>query len=596
MQLQRHFAYYATTSALLATLSGCGSMHMPSMPSMSLPSMSSLNPFGDSKPKASAPPFEVEVLAINDLHGHLEPTPFRIPDPDHPGQMRTIMAGGIPALGTLVAQERARTPDFVFVGVGDLIGASPLLSALWRDEPTVDAMNGMGMAFSSVGNHEFDQGKDELQRMQRGGCGSNRPQKACKFARRYAGAKYTWLAANVIEDRTDKPLLPAYAIREFQGVKIGFVAAVLEDTPRVVVPSGVVGLRFEDEADSINRIVTRLKGMGVNSVVALIHQGGETPDHFAVQDCSTLRGDIVGITRRLDPAVVAVLSGHTHQGYNCRVNNTVVTQADAYGHLATRLTLSVDKASASVVGVKANNLVVDATALAPDPAMQKILDRAREITEPVIKQPVAQLAVPQLTLDTPGGNDKGSGESTLGDVVADAQLAATRIYGAQIAITNRGGLRAPLPDHVPAIDNSVSWGDVTASQPFNNTLQVMTLSGAQLRTLLEQQWLRHTNAQFVLQISNGFSYRWKASAPVGNRVLDMKFEGKPVRADGAYRIAVNNFLAEGGDGFVVLKEGTNRLAPGVLDSDALADYLKASADRGKPAGWAQPQGRIVRVD
>lgn len=593
MQLNCRPACTALVAATLATLGGCSAFHMPSMPSMpSLPSMSALNPFSGPATPAT-PPFEVEVLAVNDFHGNLEPTRFAVPDWANPGQSKIIQAGGIAALGTLVTQERAGHANFVFVGVGDMIGASPLPSALWRDEPTVDALNQMGLAFTSVGNHEFDNGKEELMRMQRGGCASNRPQKACHYARKYAGAKFQWLAANVIDERMDRQLLPPSVVREFNGVKIGFVAAVLKDTPRVVVPSGVTGLRFEDEADAINRNVARLKEQGVNSVVALIHQGGETPDSFDTPDCSTLRGDIVNITKRLDPAVVAVLSAHTHQGYTCVVNGRSVSQAGAYGHLATRLLLQVDKASQTVISAKATNLVVDPAALPADPAMNKILERVHSISEPVIKQPVARLAVEQLTLTTPNGDEKGSGESALGDVVADAQLAATRSFGAQIAFTNRGGIRLPLPDR-PNPNKSVSWGDVAASQPFNNTLQVMTLSGAQLKTLLEQQWAHNNDAHFVLQVSQGFSYRWKASAPVGQRVEAMMFEGKPVQPSGSYRVAVNNFLGEGGDGFTVLRDASNRLSPGVLDSDALADYLRAEADAGRPVGSGLPAGRIVR--
>lgn len=546
-------------------------------------------------PAPAASSVNVTVVGVNDFHGNLVPTGFsgvKIPDPKDATKTISLPTGGVEVIGGYLADARKQNPNTLFVGVGDLIGASPLISSLLRDEPTIEAMNQLGMKLSTVGNHEFDQGYQELKRIQSGGCASNDTAKACKFNPDYKGATFPYLAANVIEKATGKTLFPPYSVQTIGGAKIAFVGTVLQATPTIVTPSGVAGLEFGDEADAINKVVPELKAQGVDAIIALMHQGGTidtTQEKFDTIDCKTLKGPIVDLVKRLDPAVNVVMSAHTHVGYNCDVNGRTVIQGDAYGHLLQRLDLKLDTNAHKVLEAKAQNVVMDTRSIAKDAAMTALVTKAKGLTDPIANQEVARLAVGQISRTN---ND--AGESALGDVIADSQLAATSAPekgGAVVAFMNPGGIRADLPG-TPRENNAVTFGDVFTVQPFGNSLTVMTLTGAQIKTLLEQQF---DNAGVVgqtriLQVSNGFSYKFDTTLASGQRVNDVTLKGAPLDPAANYRVTVNSFLADGGDGFTVLREGQNRLG-GDLDVDAFQAYLKANA----ASLDGKVQGRLTKV-
>lgn len=549
-----------------------------------------------SAPKPSQPvtadPVNVTVVGVNDFHGNLLPTDFRIPDPNDRTKTVTVKAGGIEAIGGVLGQIRAQNPNTVFVGVGDMTGASPLISGLLRDEPTIKALTGLGMQVNVLGNHEFDYGLAELQRFQKGGCASNDPSRACKFENTFAGAGFTYIAANVVDEKTGTRIFPAYKMVKVGGANVAFVGAVLKDTPTVVTPSGVAGLRFEDEAAAINRVVPLLKVAGADAIVALVHQGGTARDAFDIVDCKTLSGPIVEIAKALDPAISAVMTGHTHRGYNCRVpgpdgQERIVVQGDAYGHLLQRVDLKIDTAGNRVLEVGAQNVLVNAATAPKDPTMTAIVQKAKAITDPVAAQVVATLGVPQITR-----TQNAAGESALGDVIADSQLAATRAPekgGAVIAFMNPGGIRADLPVS-PNPGRTVTYGDVFAVQPFGNTLTVITLTGAQIKAVLEQQFDNPSpGGNRILQVSQGFAYTWDASQPKGSKVSNITLNGQPLDPAASYRVTVNSFLADGGDNFSVFAQGTNRLG-GDLDLDAFQNYLKANTVT------PGPLGRITRLN
>lgn len=530
---------------------------------------------------------DITLLAVNDIHGNLLPSNFSYPNPADRSKRVSLQAGGVEAIATIVKETKAQNPNTLLVGAGDLIGASPLVSSLLADEPILKALSDLGMSFSSVGNHEFDRGYKELLRLQNGGCDEPfDPAKACKFGP-YEGAKFQYLAANVRVKATGKPAFPAYVIKEVGGVKIGFIGLVLKETPTIVLPAGVAGLEFLDEAETANRLIPELKAQGAQVIIALIHQGGTAKEPFYVKDCTTLSGEIVDITKRLSPAVDLVISGHTHQGYQCRVDGRLVTQSDYYGHLVMQIDLIYDKAANKLVTIRTNPIIVDPSKFANDPAIRQIVSKAKAMTEAIAAQPIATLAVPQITRDpTPAG------ESALGDVIADAQLFATRDPakgGAVIAFMNPGGIRANLP---PNPSPSITYGDTFTVQPFGNSLVVMTLTGAQIKAALEQQFDNPAPGQNrILQVSEGFSYTWDAKAPKGGKVSAMSLNGTPIDPSQTYRVTVNSFLADGGDNFVVFKEGTERLG-GDLDLDALQAYLKAQEQAGRPVGIT-PRNRIA---
>ena len=534
----------------------------------------------------AAAPVHLNLVALNDFHGNLEPSRF-IYKSVTDGKEHTVLAGGADAVAAAVQAWRKEDPQLLLVGAGDLVGGSPPMSLMWADEPTIAVMNRLGVLVSAVGNHEFDQGRVELLRQQNGGCASPRPDKACQFDPHFGGAKFAYLAANVFDAKTGQPLLPAYRIEQAHGVKVAFIGAVLQNIASVTLPSSIAGLKFTDEADAINSQLPALRAQGVGVFVVLIHQGGNTDDAGDQPDCQHLKGDILPVLKRLDPAIKLVVSGHTHEPYTCRVDGRLVTEASMGGHMLSRIGIDVDPASNSVTAVSANNVVMLAGQYAPNVAMDAYVTTVRQRSAAALDHPVGRLAVASVKRDR-----NAIGETALGDVVADAALAATGPLGAQIAFTNDGGMRADLNS---GPGQMASVGQVQQVQPFGNTLVLMTLTGAQIHTLLEQQHIeKEIGDHGLLQVSDGFSYRWDVSQPFGRRVVpgSVTLHGKPLADAQAYRIVVNNFLSEGGDGFPMFKSGTDRVNSGLRDGDALLHYLAAADKAGKPAGSAEPYGRI----
>jgi 5'-nucleotidase len=552
-----------TTLALVAVLAGCATPHQA--------------------------PVDINLVALNDFHGNLEPSKFTYTS-ELDGKPQTLRAGGIDTLAAALQAWRKEDQQLLFVGVGDLVGGSPAMSSMWADEPAIEALNMMGLRVSPVGNHEFDPGRVELLRQQNGGCASPRPAKACKLAPGFGGAKFSYLAANVSDSATGKPLLPGFRIEEVKGVKIGLVGVVLKDTPSVAVSASVAGLTFRDEAEAVNRAIPQMRAQGAKVFIALVHQGGKTDEPFDRPDCSRLEGDIVDIVRKLDPAVRLVLTGHSHQGYQCKVDGRVVTQAGSAGHVLSRIHMQVDPASGTIAAIDVRNVMMKPGQYPADPRMDAYLATVRERSRAALARPVARLGAASIVR-----NASAAGESPLGNVIADAVLAATRAQGAQIGFMNTGGIRKDLE---AGADLTASFGQAQAVLPFGNTLVLMDLTGAQLRVLLEQQWARPAASDAsVLQVSNGFSYRWDEGRPQGSRVVpgSVRLDGVPLDDARRYRIVANNFLAEGGDNFPEFAKGVNRVDTGLLDLDAVLDYLNKNAGTGAPATGMAPTNRIEKV-
>lgn len=515
-------------------------------------------------PPAPAATVKVQILAINDFHGNLKPPldGIRIQDPANPGKRINIAAGGAEYLATQVALLRARNANHVFVAAGDLIGASPLLSALFHDEPTVEALSLMGLEASAVGNHEFDKGATELLRMQRGGCS---PVAGCKGPKPFKGAGYQYLAASTVVEATGQTLLPAYHVKTFEGVPVAFIGLTLKGTPNIVVPAGVAGLRFDDEAETVNRLVPGLRTQGIEAIVVLIHEGGIPVGDY--NECPGISGPIVDIVKKLDKAVDLVISGHTHRAYNCRIDGRLVTSGDKYGTIVTAIDLVLDRQTRDVVSAQAENHIVRNATLAKAPEQTALIAQYEQLAGPLTQRVVGRIAAALPRDSNPAG------ETALGQVVADAQLAATRDVGAQIALMNPGGIRAALA--LPA-DGLLRYEDLFSVQPFYNNLVTMTLTGAQILQLLEQQWTGQVSAR-LLQVSQGFAYTWDAARPLGQRLVpgSVTLDRKPLDPAASYRVTVNSFLAGGGDSFPALKAGTDRRT-GMMDVDALERYVQAN--------------------
>lgn len=541
-------------------------------------------------PVVPAGPVEVQILAINDFHGNLEPPKVAIDAVTADGSAVKVPAGGVAYLASAARALREGRPYTVTVSAGDMIGAAPLTSALFLDEPAIEAMEEVGVDYNAVGNHEFDKGAAELLRMQRGGCDQHGPRKACAVEP-FDGADFAFLAANVVT-RDGQTLFPGTAIKDFGPVQIGFIGMTLKETATLVSPSGVEGLTFADEAATANASVGALEAAGADAVVVLIHQGGRTSGGYNDKSCPQLDGDIMPIVERLDPRIDAVVSGHTHQAYVCEIARPgarplLLTSAGRYGTLITdiRLTFAPD---GSLAGQRADNVIVQgepfsgsagAVALSPAfPAYPKhagaaaIVERYADAARPMASRVVGRLSGPisrTATADreVPGGN-----------FIADAQLAATRQLGAEIAFSNAGGVRA---DIVPAADGTVTFGQLFAMQPFGNNVVVLTLSGAELMALLEQQFASGLNSAerpAMLLPSKGFAFAYDLKRPAGQRIVRATLGGKPVDPARDYRITVVHFLATGGDNFTVLMKGRDLKDSGLIDVEASEAYLKAGGD------------------
>ena len=536
-----------------------------------------------------ATPIQINLVGMNDFHGHLDATKFEYTSAAE-ARAQSIQAGGVDNIAAAVQAWRKADPDLLVVGAGDLIGASPAMSAMWADEPTLEALTMAGLFASSVGNHEFDKGRAELLRQQHGGCVSIQPDKACQFAPGFKGTGFTYLAANVLDSVTGKPFLPAYRIADVRGIKVGFIGAVLKDTASVVLASGIVGLRFVDEADAINAVIPEMRAKGASVFVVLIHEGGNTSEPFDKPDCTELKGPIVGIVKRLDPAIRLIVSGHTHAGFQCKVDGRTVTQAEMGGHVLSRIAMSIDPATSAVLNIGVRNVVIKPGQYPPHEKVVAYLKAARERSQQALAKPLARVSVRSI-----GRRPTPAGETAAGDLIADAILNNTRSQGVRIAFMNGGGIRKDLD----VGENMVAtYGQIQIVVPFGNTMVAMDMTGAQIRALLEQQWVRPgASGDSILQISDGFSYTWNPAAPRGQRVVpgSMMLNGAPMEEGKTYRIAANNFLAEGGDNFPMFKEATNKIDTQVRDFDVLVEYLVKLDKAGTPFGVNMPAGRIKIV-
>ena len=558
------------------------------LPAVLLPLLAACMAPGGVRPLAAALPVTVGIVAINDFHGSIEPPRLAVFAPDGEGGTVSVPAGGAAWLAGAVDGIRAQYPHHLTVSAGDLISASQLASSLYLDEPTIGVANRIGLDFNAVGNHEFDRGRNELLRMQRGGCAQLTQRKPCQVER-FGGARFQFLAASTLTE-TGQTLFPAYAIRTFgtgkAKVRIGIIGLTLQGTSDLVSPDGIKGLTFANEAATINALVARLKAKGADAIVVLIHQGGSQDNPNNPNACSGFTGEIRPILDALDARVDVVVSGHTHRAYVCDyaalnpAHPLLLTSAGGYGAQVTDITLEIDPALHKVTAKRARNVIVQSlpytgargpvinTPLYPQFApradvagyVQTYVDAAKEFAQ----RPAGHLAGP------------ASGRA-LAALIADSQLAATRGAGAQIAFINPFGVRAAL---VPASDGSVKFGDIYAVEPFGNSLVTQSLTGAELKAVLEQGFDANGPEQALIP-SAGFAYSFDRSRPEGDRIAALMLDGKPLDPAATYRVTTNSFLAQGGDSFTLFAKQRTAVI-GVIDLDALQAWLEAVPLRAVP--------------
>ncbi|MBQ0987822.1 bifunctional metallophosphatase/5'-nucleotidase [Streptomyces sp. F63] len=550
---------------------------------------------------------DVQLLSFNDFHGNLQPpagSSGQVTHVHEDGTTEKIDAGGVEYLATSLRQARKGNRYSVTAAAGDMVGASPLLSGLFHDEPTIEAMNKIGLDVAGVGNHEFDEGRAELARLQNGGC---HPEEGCfEDGKVFEGADFPYLAANVTDEKTRRPVLKPYTIWKRGDVRIGFIGVTLEGTPDIVSAEGVKGLKFHDEAETVNKYARVLERKGVKSIVALIHEGGSPASPAYNYDCDSpgpgdgISGPIAEIAGKITSRVDALVTGHTHQAYACTIPDPsgkprTVTSAASYGKLYTDTTLTYDRRTRDIVRTRvssANHVVRRDQPKAAD--MTALVERWNAKAAPVAGRPVGHIAA-----DIPG-RGAGTPELPLGDLIADAQLEAMAPAdkgGAELALMNPGGIRSDLA-YAPSGDEGdgvVTYGEAFTVQPFTNMLTAVDLTGEQLLTALRQQVSGSNEATpKILQVSEGFTYTLDLTKSGADRIVadSVRLNGEPVDPQRTYRVAMNEFLAGGGDGFAVFKEATDKYV-GNSDLDAFTAYLGAHSSAEAPI--APPKADRITV-
>ena len=527
---------------------------------------------------------ELTLLSINDFHGNIQPakpTPLmpRLPDAAT-GEVKAQPAGGVAYLATALADLKAKNPDALVVAGGDLIGASPLISSLLRDEPTLAAMSQLGISASALGNHELDAGLPELLRKAKGECGPTE----CLWPG-FTGPGFPYLGANVLDAKTGQPLLPTHIMKQAGALKVAIAGVATLDTPKVIVARAIQGIRFADEADTLNALVPQLKAEGAQVLVAIMHEGGVQAKEGAANDptyaCPTLTGRVQDIAKRLDPAYAIIIGGHTHQAYTCKIDGRLVVQAGSYGGWITESHLKLD-AAGRVLDARAVNHPVLQSAYAPNPKLAELVARAAALTEAARLKPVATLM--RGAVRNP---KEPNGDAAMGNLIADSQLVFARKQGpADIAFMNPGGIRADL---VVEPGKPTTMSDLLAIQPFGNDIVVVTMTGQQLWDVLQRQLPKGGAAPRMLQPSWTLHYRWRQGTDGTPELGEILVDGKPLERARDYRVVINNFLSEGGDDAAGFRHGRDRTIVGT-DVDALVELLRANPQAVERAA----PGRIVR--
>lgn len=553
-------------------------------------------------PKTERKNQSINVLAFNDFHGNLEP-PKRFIEADDPhdhSKTVQIPVGGVSYFADAIKKLRAQYPNNAVVSAGDLISASPLISSLFLDEPTIEVMNDIQIDFNAVGNHEFDRGTDELRRLQNGGCQQYTSTKPCQINPNFTGAKFNFLAANVsMKADPNKTLFPAYKVKTYGGIPVAFVGLTLEATPSIVSAAGITDVNFHDEADTVNALIPELKKQGIEAIVVVVHEGVAPSTKFNKKTCDGLSGPLIDVLERLDPAVDVVVSGHTHQSYICDYATQnpqkpfLLTSAGQYGTAITNIQLELDgktgdviKKDATQVPVQSESYTSGTTTVSLTDLYQKfsktqsieaILDKYRPAVATISARVVGSAST---VIDR---NRTESGETALGNLIADAQQAAALAasnQGSDFTLMNAGGVRADL---LINSSNQITFGDVFSVQPFGNSLVTLSLTGKQIRELLEQQWSGANAATTrILQPSKEFSYSYKQDAAVSPRASNIMIAGQALVDTQVYRVTVNSFIADGGDNFTVLKQGKNPIGGG-QDIDVLEQYVTQNSPLSAPA-------------
>jgi 5'-nucleotidase len=525
----------------------------------------------------------VKILGFNDFHGQLS----------NDKRVEGRPVGGAAVLAAYFKRAMAGVEgETIIVHAGDLVGASPPASALHQDEPAIAFLNALANdecdqpetapngcnVVTALGNHELDEGVDEIKRLLRGEDHSEGP----FLGKSHARARFPMLSANVVDAKTGETFLPAFVVRELKGIRIGFVGAMLQDAAKYLLPSGISGIRFEEEVASVQNAVDELKERGVRAIVLVLHQGGHQRwGQGRPGDDPGLEGPIAEIVRALDGEVDLVIGGHTHDAVNILTPNgagrpTLVNLAFYSGMAFSDIDLDIDKTSGEVVGKTARIVTTwadEGPGLKPDAEIAAMMEAAEAAVRERTSEVVTEVSSPfpkRANCD---------GESAIGSLIADAQRAA---LNADFAFIQPSWIRAGLAP------GPLTWGEIFAVQPFGNRVVRLEMTGQQVMDLLNQQWIDPTHSR-VFNVS-GLTFTWDPSRAEEARIVEVLVGGQPLDMAAVYTVAVNEFLAQGGELYSVFTSA-KRLEGEVLDIDALVKYLRSLPKPINP----KIEGRICRV-
>ncbi|QEO15020.1 bifunctional metallophosphatase/5'-nucleotidase [Agromyces intestinalis] len=500
----------------------------------------------------------INLVTVNDFHGRIK---------------RDGASTGAAALATAVNGIRAQNPNTIFAAAGDLIGASTFESFILDELPTIDALNAAGLDVSAAGNHEFDRGWETLRTDVQD------------------RANWEYIAANVFYEGTDDTALAESWTTTVGGVQVGFVGAVTEELPSLVSPAGIAELEVRDIVDSVNAAADRLEQGGADIVVLLIHEGAATTAEASATDPDSPFGQVV---LGVDDSVDAIVSGHTHLAYNHVINGRPVISSGQYGEKFSNMEIVYDTDTDSIVSM--DNEVIDASTPIPGTSnftYRDVPDQAvTDLLAPYLAEADVRGAVPlgSVTADLarglqpdvdangevdpskPAVENRGA-ESTLGNFVADVQYwSANQDAAVDIAFMNPGGLRTNI---AYAPDGVVTYREAANVQPFANSLFTQTLTGAQVKQVLEEQWQPAGSSRPFLKlgVNQGLTYTFDPTLPEGQRITGIALHGVPIDPAATYRVVANSFLAAGGDNFFTLGQGTDRRDSGKIDLQSMVDWF-----------------------
>ncbi|UXH44004.1 5'-nucleotidase C-terminal domain-containing protein [Rossellomorea vietnamensis] len=485
---------------------------------------------GSSFASSSTDPGEyisVQLLGVNDFHGQLETVRTR----------NGKQVGGAEYLAAYLKKHRQENENTLLVHSGDMVGASSPVSSLMQDEPAVEWMNEVGFDIGTLGNHEFDEGTEEMFRLLDGG----KHEKTGTFE----GAAFPYTAANVIDKKTGKTILPPYLIKEVDGVPIGFIGVVTTETKDIVLPSGIEEVEFTDEVTAINQSVKELKAKGVRSIVVLGHVSASSNE-----DGTNPAQDAAEFAPRIDDEVDIIFGGHSHGFANTSVDGKLIVQSYSYGTAFSDVDLLIDRETKDIVNKQAAILSTYHDGILPDKKIKQMVDSYSADKQMMLDQKMGQAEAPITKEKT------ASGERPIGNLIADSHRENMHT---DIAFMNPGGIRANLDE------GELTWGDLYTMLPFGTNLVKLSLTGAEIKEALEQQWTG--NFQTIMQTS-GLDYTYDKDAPPGHKVVAMTDrDGNAIQPDQTYTVALTNYLATGGDGFTAFKKGNDSVeGPPTLDS------------------------------